>query len=207
MKRFFALLITLCLLGGSTCAEEIAGPATLTAVGVADVEDLTSRAILAIEMSVFGETVTQAQSQMDDKLTLLRNVLQEHGIESKTVRSTHYDVRGQYEYHYTKMTDTDLLTGYNVVVHLESYVSDEHNVGAIIDAVNAAGIDSSYDLTYETIDDPAAYDEALALAAQDALRKADLLAKACGFKLDDLVAIEEIEDTDSAIVKVTYTVK
>lgn len=209
MKRFLSLLITLCLLYSFACAESPAqaDPATLTAVGLCEVEERASLAILSIEVTAFGETVTEAQNQMDERLETLRAALQEQGIESSFMRSTHYDVRGQYEYHYTKMTETDLLIGYNVVAQLQSYMSDEQNVGAIIDAVNATGYDCSYDLSYEAIDDPEAYDAALAVAAQDALRKADMLAQACGLTLGRLISIEETEDTDTAIVKVTYTVK
>jgi len=207
LKRFIPLLLILCLLCTAACAQSISEPATLTAVGIADVENAATRAVLSIEMSAFGETVTQAQSQMDAMLDSLHAALEAQGIEEKSIRSTRYDVRGQYEYHYTKITETDLLIGYDVVVQLETYVADSHDVGAIIDAVNAEGIDCSYDLAYEKIEDPAAYDAALKIAAQDALHKAELMAEACGLELDRMVSIEEAEDVNAAIVRITYTVK
>ena len=52
-----------------------------------------------------------------------------------------------------------------------------------------------------------AYDAALKIAAQDALHKAELMAEACGLELDRMVSIEEAEDVNAAIVRITYTVK
>lgn len=217
MKRFVCILCAMLLMMGCASAQEMPvepilledapAPAVLSAVGRCKVETSGSRTVLCFELSTLGETVAEAQSLMETSLTTLRDALSQQGIEEKDIVNTRYDVDSKYEYHYTKLTDTELVTGYTVVVELQARMTDAHNVGQVIDAVDAAGVDCAYDLLYEELHDPAAFDTALAKAAREAVRKAGLMAEASGLKLDALVSMEELPEDAAAVVKVTYTVK
>ena len=77
----------------------------------------------------------------------------------------------------------------------------------IIDAVNASGLDCSYDLTYESTLNQTRRDQALAEALQDAMRKAQIMADAGGFTLVNLVSIQEQPTDGAAMVEVTYTIE
>lgn len=209
MKRFLACLLALCLLSGFAFAQEFSAPApsTLSTIGRAVVENSPTQAVLSFEMSSFGETVGEAQTLMESQLSALYAVLEAQGISQKAISSSRYDVHSRYEYHYTKMSETELLTGYDVEVAVQARVADAHNAAAIIDAVNLAGLDCGYDLLYETIRTSEAFDDALIRAAQEAMRKAGLLAESSGLKLYELISLEETLEEDAVVVRAIYTVK
>ena len=209
MKRFWALMVCVLMLFGCASGEEMHQEQpqlpTLTAVGSADMND--DSAILTFILSVEGKTVSEAQALMDQQLLTLRDTLSKMKIAEDALQNRSYDVNPVNEYHYTKITDTTLLTGYSVLTELYLPMQEEHNAGLIIDAVNASGLDCSYDLTYESTLDQTMRDQALAKALQDAMRKAKLMATAGGFTLRDLVSIVEIPANGMAVVEVTYTIE
>jgi len=217
MKRFFTLLLALCLLAGVALAEEphaavpaepaIAKPATLTAVGVAQVETKQDYGILHFELDVSAETVVLAQEKMESMLAALREALSTTGIQESETRGVYYDVQAVYDYNHTKYGEQRTLVGYSIQTTMEIHVEDMDDVVTIVAAVHEAGVNCSYDLVFETRDDPSAYDAALERAAQDALHKAQVLSAASGLALGELVSIEETESATQAVVKVTYTVK
>ena len=209
MKRILALLLSVVVLLPAGCAfaqEATVQPAVLSAVGRCAAQNAT-QTVLSFELTAFGQTVAEAQSLMENSLTLLQDALFQQGLEQKDILNTRYDVDARYDYHYTKLTDRQILTGYTVVVELQLHMENERSAGAIIDAVNAAGVDCTCDLKFAEVSSSDARDAALASAAQEAMRKAGLMAEASGLKLDKLVSIEETSAQDASEVRVTYTVK
>ena len=182
-------------------------PALLTASGMAEAEIYQDYGVLHFALEETAETVIEAQDKMDATLVALRTALNAQGISDAEIRGANYEVHAVYEYNYTKYSDQRTLTGYNVLTAVEVHVQNTDNAVAIIAAVDSAGVNCSYDLVFETRDDPAAYDVALEKAAQEALRKAQVLANAAGLSLGELVSLEETEEESMAVVKVTYTVK
>ena len=208
MKRFFALLVILCLIAGVSYAEFLPdSPATLTAVGVATVEEKVDYGVLRFEMEASAQTVLLAQEQMDGTLTALRSALNAQGVDDSEIHSADYDLHGEYEYQYTKFSEQRVLTGYAIRTAQQLHVSDADQAAAIIAAVNEAGVNCSYSLVFETRDDPSAYAAALEKAAKQAFENARVLAQASGLELEKLVSVEETENELQAVVRVTYTVK
>lgn len=204
MKRFFCLLLTPLLLLSSACAEALPS-ATLTASAV--VQRSESAAILSFILSTEAKTVTEAQAAMDEQMAALRQTLTEQGIAQEDLRSLNYDVIPVNEYHYTKMTETTLLTAYRVTHELELHIQSERSAALLIDAVHLAGFDCSYDLSYAAETDPAVKDEALSAAVTEAMRQARVMAQAAGVTLETLVSIEEEQAGDEDIVRVTYALQ
>ena len=131
MKRILVILTALCLVCSFALAEEMPAPATVSAVGSAALEGST-QAVLSCELNTFGPTVAEAQALMQRQLDTLRDVLKQQGVEAKDIASTRYDVHGKYDYHYTKLTETEVLSGYDVTVTLQARVADAHDLGTII---------------------------------------------------------------------------
>jgi len=228
MKRFLVLLLTLCLL--APCAAQaftptptptpphlpgypvvigrsISDSATLTAIGTAKVEKQTDYGILRFDMEASAETVLLAQEQMESMTSSLRSALEAQGVAESEIRSADYDLRGVYEYNYTKYGEQRILTGYAITTAFLLHVESTDRAAALIAAVNETGVNCSYSLAFETRDDPEAYDVALAKAAKEAMRNAQVLAHASGLMLNELLSIEETENADQAVVHVTYSVK
>lgn len=214
MKRVASILLALVMVFSAVSAmAEAACPAMpspaamLTAVGSALVEKMDETALLSFDITANGLTVAEAQANLENMKQIVLTALKNEKISSKDVRSTHYDVSPVYEYHYSKLTETQLLTGYNVESRMEIRVPDIDIAGRIVDEVHAAGVDCDCDLVFEAVEDPSAYDKALALAVQEAQRKAKLIADASGLTLDNLISLEEITvQAGLAMVEITYAV-
>ena len=152
-------------------------------------------------------TVTEAQDKMDTVLAALHAALKAQGIDEAEIRAANYELHAIYEYNHTKYGENRTLKGYEVQTMVEVHVENTDKAVSLITAVNEAGVNCSYDLTYETREDPSAYAEALRSAAEEAMRNAQVLSEASGLKLAELVSIEETEEASMAVVKVTYTVE
>jgi len=104
------LMLTSCAFAQEIPAQEAAAPAVLSAMGRCEVANSGVCTVLCFELSTLGKTVAEAQSLMETSLTTLRDALSQQGIEEKDIVNTRYDVDTKYEYHYTKLTDTELVT-------------------------------------------------------------------------------------------------
>ena len=207
MKRFFMLLMSLCLLAAPAFAEDAEAPATLTAVGTAETQLRNDYGILHFALEEKAVTVTEAQAKMDALLAALSAALEAQGIAVEEIRAANYELHAVYEYNHTKYGENRTLTGYEVQTMVEVHVENTDKAVSLISAVDEAGVKCSYDLTYETREDSAAYAAALKSAAQEAMRNAQVLSEASGLTLGSLVSIEETEEASMAVVKVTYSVR
>lgn len=192
MKRFFALLLILTLCLGGAHAEEAAAPAAvITATGVNRVELNADRAVLTLYPSGTGETVAEAQAAADAMCSALTAALMAAGVAETDIRATRSDVEAQYDYHYTKLTETQVVTGYCVKMIVDVTIHDVNSVSALVAAAVEAATGASYELTFQSTQTDAAYSQALSAAAQDAIAKAGQLAQSCGLTLGEMVSVTE----------------
>lgn len=207
MKRFLALLTAALLLCGFACAEEAAAPVTLTAIGCAPVEKDVQTAVITFALCAEAETAEATNAAMEALRAALMALLNEQGVDETDVQLTRYDMAHVYDYHHTKMSETKLLKGLKLDVALQTRLDDPRQARSIVDALFAQALEADYQLAFEPASSAEAMDAALTLAAQDAVRKAQLLADGMGLKLGDLVSAEETVCDGSAQVKIVYDVK
>ena len=86
-------------------------------------------------------------------------------------------------YDYTD--STPVVTGYEVSNTVTVVVRDLAQLPSLLDAAVEAGANNVYSLGFQSSQQAAAYDQALKAAAQDALRKASLIAQAIGKEAGD----------------------
>lgn len=201
-KRFWvflmALLLPLCALGEAM---------TLTATGASEVEGTETAVLLRFELSVEEESMEGVQASLDGIVESLREILSANGIEGDAVRFTEGSVRAVNEYHYTKLTEKATVAGYAASGRMEVRVEQPQKTDEIINALHLSGIAESYELVPVTGATQEARDAALASAAREAMRSAEVLAQASGCELDQLYHIEEDVQEGTATVSVTYTLK
>lgn len=211
MKRWIALLVALLTAAGAACAEaphdtpvpaagEAAAETSVCAVGTASVPAPADIAVLTLCVQAEDETVAGAQAQADEALEQLRAALEALDVEGARTHGARYAVETMYDYHYSKLSETETPTGYAVSAEMTVRLDDVARVGEVIDAALAAGARSDYVLSYESSQWDEAYSEAVALAAEDAMRKAELLAQSAGLVLGRLVSVSEvIEDEQEPV--------
>ena len=128
-------------------------------------------------------------------LQRLQNAVRKAGVVEKDIQTESSSVAPTY----TRDTDPETpgllsaprILNYSMYSHVRVTVRNPARVGDILDAIKSAGSSEieSVQITEEA--QKAAQNEALEKAVQDARRKADLLVKAAGVRLNGVIAITD----------------
>lgn len=185
------MMLTLCLFALPAFAED---DATVTAVGTGTVTLTPDRAVFTAgvttqDTSVMGAQVANAaamQSVIDDLKSL--------GIAAEDIQTSNFSVNPLYDYSATSAAEQQKVIGYTVSNTVTVTVRTLDRLAAFLDSAMAHGANQIYGVNFESSQSAAAYDQALATAAQEALRRATLLAKAIGRDVGDVVSIGEAND-------------
>lgn len=212
MKAFLSVFM-ICLLlllpgmamGEGTADAPAAVPATLTAIGTAEIVVQPDMAVLIFDITDTAAAVTDAQAATAATLETLNALLEAMGIAKEDIDTSYYSVNTVYSYQYGKLGEGESPSGYSVKSSVTITLHDVTLVMNVIDAALQSGADNSYELCFESSKAQAAYDEALALAAQDAGRKAALLAQAAQVSLGEMISLRECGDDAQPVLVLKNT--
>ena len=227
MKRFAALALaliglcsfahaetaeTLCpMQNAAACAavEAAADSTTISTIGVAEATAPIDIAVLSFSVEAEGETVAEANQAVTASIDAITNILKEHGVEEEQIWHKRYDVSPNVVHHNTKLTDATVIDGYIVEIVLCVRLVDISLVGVVIDAAMQSGAGTTHELQFERSTALEVYQNALTLAAQQAMDKAAVLAQGCGMQLGQLLSVQELSSVEDgeARVQVTYNVQ
>lgn len=84
-----------------------------------------------------------------------------------------------------------ITTGYTVSNHISVTVRNLDSVGEILAVATTAGANAASSIVFEISDSAAAYNEALALAVENAVSKAQAIADALGVNLGSVISVSE----------------
>ena len=157
--------------------------ASLTVTGSATVKAEPDRAVVLLGVQETEADVTQAQAKVNGKISAILKALEEdeeYPIASEDITTEQYDISPRYEY---GEKNQQVLTGYRAECVLSIVVRDIDRVGRVIDAAFAAGANEMDSIRFELSDTAQVNDQALTLALENALHKAQLLAQAAGIDL------------------------
>ncbi|MFA5172948.1 MAG: SIMPL domain-containing protein [Candidatus Paceibacterota bacterium] len=142
-----------------------------------------------------GKEVADLQSKNTEKVNAAIAFLKESGIEAKDIKTEGYGINPRYKNNdYRVLSSSSLppeIVGYTITQTVSVKVRDFSKTGDILSGVVKAGANSVSSLSF-TIDDPTvAQNEARKEAIEKAEKKAKEMAKAAGFRLGDLVSIND----------------
>ena len=183
MKKI--LCLALCLI--FTLSFAAAEGATLTVAGTASVTLTPDFATINLGVSTQAKTVAEAQTENAARMNALLDALTAQGIADVDIQTTYFNVHPLSEYR----SNIAEITGYQVSNQLSVTVRDLNSISTVLDAAISAGANESYGLTFDSTKRNEAYDQAVALAAKEAVRKAEVLAAASGVKLGSLLTVSE----------------
>jgi uncharacterized protein YggE len=180
------------LVGFSACT---AGPTTIGSVdlstqqegiwvsGEGKVTVTPDLATLWLGVEAKAETVAEAQSKAAAAMDDVMNALTDNGVADKDIQTQYFSIDQVTRWDNVK--NEEVVTGYRVTNMVEAKIRDMDNVGAIIDAVVAAGGDYiRVNNVAFSVDDPSEYyEEVRAEAMADAKAKAEQLADLAGIEL------------------------
>lgn len=202
MKKIVAIALSLVLtlsLAGVALAEPIIDSLPVVSVtGTATVRVAPDIAVVYLGVSETNEAISYAQSTVNQKIAAIVKALKEGGVEEKDIATENYSIYPEYTYNYE--TNAEEFKGFTANCQLAVTVRAIDTAGVLIDNAFQAGANRLNSFEYSVQDGQEAKDEALTLAVEDAMRKADVIAKAAGQKLGSIKAIQ-----DNTSVSTYYT--
>ena len=190
MKKLLAIILALALLLPTFALADVfaAEGATITVSGSASVTLKADYAQVTVGVSTKAPTVEEASAKNTAAIHAVITALTEAGVLEDDIATSNYSVGAEYDY---SAFGTQTLTGYNVSNQLNVIIRDMDHIGATLDKATAAGANTIYNIQFLSTQADAAQDEATAHAVQDAMRRAELLAKAAGLQLGSIVSIAD----------------
>lgn len=142
-----------------------------------------------------GKDLAVLQEQNSVKTQKINDFIKSKGVDDKDIKTQNYSVEPRYQYYSCPemggaCPPSDIV-GYTITQSVSIKVRDFKQVGALLSGVVTAGANNVSQLSF-TIDDPSKVkNEARAAAIVKAREQAESIAKAGGFRLGELLSIEE----------------
>jgi uncharacterized protein YggE len=184
----------------------LAGSATAASAQSVSASDAAFRAT-TLNLSAYGETRTapdkatislgvqsqaasgvEAIRQNAERMSRVIETLKKSGIAAKDIQTSGLNLNPQYAY---KEGEAPRLTGYQASNTVTVTVHDLSRVGQAVDATVNAGADTVGGVSFGLEDSTTAENEARLKAVSALQAKADLYAKATGYRIARLVSLNE----------------
>ncbi len=174
------MMVLMLTMGTAALADE-----QITVSGTATVQLEPDMVVVQLGVTSSHEEVLIAQQEANVIINqVVEALVGEMEIASEDIATTQYYINENYEYN--PQTGRSEKKGYSAVVMLSVCVRDIDKAGAVIDAAMKAGANELSGLEFMSSDQRDARDQALTLAVQDGMRKANVIAAAAGIKLPAL---------------------
>ena len=194
MKKMICVALTLLLMMTVPFAVAmetfpLAENVLLTTTGNASVMITPDFVTVSLGVSTQAATVAQAQAENAAQIQAVINALVAQGVAEKDIQTSYFGVNPVYDYSYSGSEEK--VRAYAVENNMQVIVRDIAKASAVLDAAMAAGANRSYGLNFDSSKRAEAYDQALTLAVQEAMRKAEILAAAAGKTLGAMLTVTE----------------
>ena len=166
-------------------------PGTLRAVGTGSVPLAPDAATVTVGVDVSAPALSEAQAQATATMEAILEAIAAQGIPDEDVQTATFSVNPIRDFDPETGVPGD-VTGFQVTNTVNVKVTNVDELGALLDAVVAAGANNIYGVTFFTNEPGEAATEARNLAVADARTKAEELADAAGLSLGPIVAISEV---------------
>lgn len=168
-----------------------APPRTLHVSGEGSAFAAPDVAHVTLGVDVSHASLARATADASARMKGVLGALEKAGVAAKDVRTVRYDVDVQRKMEKLSGSGPGTPSGYRVVNQVRVTVREIARVGAVLDAVVAAGANEVGGLWFGKEDVSAERARALEAAVADARGKAAVLAKAAGATLGEVVQLTE----------------
>ena len=145
-------------------------------------------AMITLGVVTDGKTAAEAMAANAQRMNAVVASLKKAGIAEKDIQTSNLNLNPQYRY---EQNEPPVLVGYQASNQVTIRVLDLKKLGAAVDATVSAGANQVHGISFG-LQDPTAAENAAREAAVKALSaKADLYAKATGYRVARLVSLSE----------------
>ncbi len=164
---------------------------TIKITGVGRISKAPDLTVVRLHITRTMPTYTEALEATAEDVRILKDSLEEAGLERKTIKTTSFEVETDYDSYYDKDHNYHrTFKGYSYVQNFRiEFGVDNKLLGKALFNISHLPIDPEITIRYEIKDIQAAKDELLANAVKDATKKANIIADAAGVTIDGVVDI------------------
>ena len=163
------------------------------AVGIPDVAEFGFEVI-----TQGGKDIASIQQENTSKANAVIDFVKSNGVDAKDIKTKNYDLSPRYQYYNCYGQDSagkpcppPEIVGYTITQSVAVKIRDFAKVGTILSGVVEKGANAVSQLTFKIDDPTSVQDAAREEAIKKAQAKAEAIARAGGFRLGRLLAIEE----------------
>ena len=205
MKRSISLFLGILLILLSTwrtCAETT----ELTVNGTGIVYVTADVAQVSLGVREMKADVREAQEIVNGKINAICGALKAMGVPAKDIQTESIYISGEYDY----SSEDIRLIGYTASNTINIRTTEIDKIGAYIDVAFENGANSLENIGFSVSDNKDYMEQALSMAVENALSKAEVIAKAAGKTVSSIDSIEESErpfGSDSVLTSNSRAVK
>lgn len=167
---------------------------TISVVGDGRVVVQPDVAQVSLGVEATGDTFSAAQNEAASRMQAVVDTLVGLGIPREDIRTTRLSASPVYD-----QKDNTVIRGYRASSSVQVKIRQLDRVGAIVDAVTAAGANRVEGVSFAVEDIEAPKSQARAQAMQNARAKADQLASLAGLRIVGIKSIEEADASSSPV--------
>lgn len=199
MKTFLRAGLLGLLLAGATTSLAVAEPAapvaeslfratTLNLAAQGETKAAPDMAAIGLGVTTQAPTAAQALSDNAARMSRVLAALKAAGIADRDIRTSGLNLNAQYAY---EQGQAPRLTGYQAANQVNVTMRDLARLGAAVDATVGAGANQVNGITFGLADPTAAENTAREAAVRALQAKAELYARATGYRIARLVSLSE----------------
>jgi uncharacterized protein len=171
-------------------ASAIQPETTINLTGIGKVDHAPDTAIISVGVQIEAKTAADAMAQQASAMNGVFAAIKAAGIADRDMQTGNLSLNPVYEY---PANARPRLTGYQASNQLMIKVRKLDTLGKTLDAVVKAGGNTINGVTF-SVDQPEKFqNDARIEAIKDAAAKAELYAKAVGYKVKRIVTISEVD--------------
>ena len=174
--------------GPEAAAETIFRATTLNLAAYGETQAAPDIATISLGVTTQDRTAGQALGDNATRMNQVMSALKAAGIAAKDIRTSGLNLNAQYAY---DQGQAPRLTGYQAVNQVTITVRNLARLGAAVDATVGAGANQVNGISFGLADATAAENVARESAVRALQAKADLYAKATGYRVSRLVSLSE----------------
>lgn len=175
-------------------ADEDSPSPRIVVTGQGSVDVAPDMAVLTLTVTRQAETARAALDANSTAMTEVHEAMRTAGIENRDMQTSGFSIQPNYVYPAPQGSgerEPPRIAGYTVRNSLTVRIRDIETVGTILDQSVSLGVNEGGNISFTNADPSAAITEARTRAVQDAIARADTLAKAAGVKKGRLLEISE----------------
>lgn len=186
----FCVVVALLTASGAAAAPASETPRTITVSGLGTVKAAPDEASFSTGVVTQGATASRALAANSQAMNAVMATLKKLGIPDKNIQTSDLSLSPQYQTCKPGVVCPQRIVGYEVS-NTVNVTAELAKTGAVLDALVASGSNQIGGIGFSIHDPKPLMTKARAEAVQDAIDRAETIAKAAGVTLGPILAIQE----------------